>query len=63
MDKGSINQTPTRILMGEEYSARKYSPVFLRRYVKNFFFYLNFSRLEVSIDIENIYFSLGWDEG
>jgi hypothetical protein len=49
--------------MGEEYSARKYSPVFLRRYVKNFFFYLNFSRLEVSIDIENIYFSLGWDEG
>jgi len=32
--------------MGEEYFAREYSPDLLRRYVKKFFFYLNFYRLE-----------------
>jgi hypothetical protein len=32
MDKGSINQTPTRILKGDEYFTTRYSPDLLRRY-------------------------------
>jgi hypothetical protein len=34
MDKGSINQTPTRILTGDEYFTTRYSPDLLRRYIK-----------------------------
>jgi hypothetical protein len=32
MGKGSINQTPTRDLMGDEYFKTRYSPDLLRRY-------------------------------
>jgi hypothetical protein len=32
MDKGSINQTPTRILTGDEYFTTSYSPDLLRCY-------------------------------
>jgi hypothetical protein len=32
MDKGSINQTPTRILTRDEYLIMRYSPDLLRRY-------------------------------
>jgi hypothetical protein len=36
MDKGSINQTPTRILAGDEYFTARYFPDLLKRYRKSF---------------------------
>jgi len=37
MVKGSINQTPTRILTGDEYFTTRYSPYLLRRYQPSYF--------------------------